>query len=411
MIKRVAMISLHECPLASSEGKERGGINVYVYELGKALGHLGWQVDMFTRKQDTVNPDNVRVTKNIRVVHLPAGPATPLPKQQLMNHIDEFSANLIAFIKSNNITYNAIHAHYYYSGLVVKNIIEQLSPTPMFVITFHTLGIMKQLVSRDEKSDDPITRIPSEQALVSSADKIITGSEAGKSYLIAFYQASEKRISVVSPGVDTSLFAPMSKKAARRQIGMPNTKHMILSVGRIDPVKGFDVLLAAVKILLSKKPELENNLCLCIVGGDVGQDKSSWNKELTRLNKLRSTLNLTMAVQFVPPMPQNKLPAYYNAADVVVMPSHYESFGMVALEALACGTPVIATDVTGISPILKSFPKGHIVSANNPLLLSERIKNVLKKRTRNKNLHQEMTSYDWQNVAKTVAQCYLGHAA
>lgn len=406
MNRHVAMISFHECPLAAREGKEQGGINVYTFELSKALTLLGWQVDMFTRKQDTINPDIVEISKHVRIIHLPAGPTSPLHKKELFLHVEEFSKNLLKYAARTNTSYSVVHAHYYYSGMVAKHCITRLMPVPQFIMTYHTLGIMKQLVSNNATANDILHRIQAEQDISRVADAIITASITGKQYLTSFYNVPKNKINVIPPGVDTTLFRPMNKKNARYRIGADRMKRLILSVGRIDPVKGFDVLLAAVKILLSSHPKLNGKLCLYIVGGDVGQDTISWNKELERLNALRTLLNLTATVQFILPQPQERLPDYYNAADVVVMPSHYESFGMVALEALSCSTPVIATDVTGISPMLKSLPHGHIVSANNPLLLAKQIKHVLFSKHRKSDIQYAVTQYDWINIAKRVATIY-----
>lgn len=388
------MISVHECPLASSEGKERGGINVYTFELSKALSRLGWQVDAFTRIQDDVNPRIVQVNDRFRVVHLPNGPHSPLSKKEMLRFLPEFTSALTPYIQR----YDIVHAHYYLSGLVAQEL------NVPFIMTFHTLGLMKQLVSRG-KSQDPDERIDLERKLVKSAKIIITASDAGKEYLTAMYDARQENVVTIPPGVDTSLFRPIDHASAKKRIGADPKHHVILSVGRIDPVKGFDVLLIALKMLFQHNPSLKGRVCLWIVGGDVEQPKSQWSRELKRLDDLRSALHLTTTVRFVPPQPQEELPYYYNAADVLVMPSHYESFGMVALEAIACGTPVIATDVTGISPIVKEFPQGHVVSANNPIALASEIEHVLKRPHQQENL-AALDAFTWDAVAKRVANVY-----
>ncbi len=411
MANRVALISVHECPLASSEGKERGGINVYTFELGKALTRLGWNVDAFTRIQDDKNPRLVQVTEGFRVIHLPNGPHTPLPKKHILAHLPEFTQSLKDFMKKEQITYDILHAHYYLSGIVALEIRDG-SPQgrddkPKIVMTFHTMGLMKQLVAGGTSPEDPADRVDLERAIAESADSIITSSETGKHYISSFYDCPEEKIRVIPPGVDTKLFRPMKKDVARAHIGMGSTERMILAVGRIDPVKGFDVLLAAMKILLHHRPDLGENICLCIVGGDVGQTKHQWSRELEKLDRLRTSLNLTTTVRFVPPQPQEELPFFYNAADVVVMPSHYESFGMVALEAIASGTPVIATDVTGISPILKELPQGHVVSANNPVLLAQKIEHVLMTPHGSIDRSPTIEAFDWSNIGNLIADEFL----
>lgn len=404
MGKRIAFISVHECPLASSEGKDRGGINVYTYELGRALSRLGWHVDAFTRIQDDIYERVVSVNERFRVIHLPNGPHTPLGKQEILDHLPEFTGGLVQFAEAENRPYDLMHAHYYLSGLVAEAANKTFPVHIPVVMTYHTMGLMKQLVSRGD-TQDPAPRISLERRLTTSLDHFVTASETGKEYLTTLYDADPERVSVIPPGVDTDLFRPIGKAQAQAEIGMePDTKS-ILAVGRIDPVKGFDTLLAAIKILLNRHPALTDTLCLTIVGGDMDQDKSVWSKELTRLESLRRALNLTTTVRFIPPQPQERLPFYYNAADVVVMPSHYESFGMVALEAVACATPVIATDVTGISQVLKGLPQGHIVSANNPVALAGEIYHVLsnpheKKRT------TDLSGFTWDSAAGRMAEVY-----
>jgi len=382
MIRKVAMISVHECPLASSEGKERGGINVYAFELSKALTKIGWQVDMYTRMQDTIHPTIVQVNNRARVIHIPAGPRTTIPKQHVIDHLPEFKKNMNAFIKNENVSYDLTHAHYYYSGVV---------STKPFVMTFHTLGMLR--------TGNFSHRIAIEKELVKNANAIIATSENDATYLKGLYNANPSHIKTILPGVDTMLFRNIQKEKAKRIIGADPNHRIILSVGRIDPVKGFDVLLYALKLLAIR------NVCLWIVGGDVEENRRAWNAEQTKLEKLRQTLDLETTVKFIPAQPQEKLPAYYNAAEVLVMPSHYESFGMVALEALACGTPVITTDVTGISPLVKTFPKGHIVSANNPILLSQKLAYVLSHPLQ-ENFRHDMSAFDWHETAKKVAKVY-----
>lgn len=406
--KRIAMVSVHECPLASSEGKERGGINVYVFELAKALTKLGWSVDMYTRMQDTVNPAIVSIGQHARVIHIPAGPKTPIPKQQVKNHLDEFIGNLATFIQSERLTYDYIHAHYYYSGLVATSLRQKLMPSVPLVMTFHTLGLLKQLTQTADTSEDLTYRIAVEKNLVASVDRIIATSDNERVYLTSLYNANKTHIITIPPGVDTTLFRNAPKDNAKDYIGADRKNRIILSVGRIDPVKGFDVLLYALKILVQTHPAAAKHVCLWIVGGDVEEKRRAWNSEQTKLESLRKTLGLDTAVTFIPAQPQEKLPNYYNAADVLVMPSHYESFGMVALEALACGTPVIATDVTGISPLVKSFPKGHIISANNPILLAQKLATVLTHPPSIGTTQVDtIAKFDWHITAQKIADAYV----
>ncbi len=405
-MKRIAMISVHECPLASSEGKERGGINVYVFELSKALSKLGWSIDIYTRVQDDTNPRVVQVSESIRVIHVPCGPHTPLSKKEILKAIDEFTQNVLIYIHAERLTYDVIHAHYYLSGIVAKAISQSLSPKIPWVMTYHTLGLMKQLVNHSAALEDPENRVALEKSLAHTATAIITTSENDTSYVSTLYDAPKNHVYTIPPGVDIRLFFPKPKTEAKKILNSENDHHIVLAVGRIDPVKGFDVLLYAIKILLIKQPQLAAELCLWIVGGDVGENSDTWSAELTRLKHLQDELNLSATVRFIPAQPQEKLVNYYNAADVVVMPSHYESFGMVALEALACDRPVITTDVMGISPILKEFPKGHVISANNPVLLAEQLLHVLTEPHGYYKNEKAMQKFDWETVAKNISALY-----
>ncbi len=404
MNKRVAMISVHECPLASSEGKERGGINVYVYELSKALARLGWEVDAYTRIQDTVNPRVVPVSDRFRVIHIPNGNPMPLSKKDILAAVPEFTNHMRKYMEEHSLSYDVFHGHYYLSGLVASQL-RQASDTPL-IMTFHTLGLMKQLVARSKDALDPIERVPIEKRLIHEADRVITSSETGKEYLAALYDAPENKIVTIPPGVDTTLFHNIPMGEAKKHIHADPKHRIVLAVGRIDPVKGFDVLLVALKMLLRRRTDLSDHLCLWIVGGDIGQNQTQWSRELKKLNHLRESLHMSATVKFVPPQPQEELPYYYNAAEVLVMPSHYESFGMVALEAIACGRNVIATDVTGISPILKDLPQGHVIGANNPIALSDQIEHVLD-HPRNQNVtNTSVESFDWKTIAGKVAGVY-----
>lgn len=408
-MKRIAMISVHECPLASSEGKERGGINVYTFELAKALARQGIAVDAFTRVQDDVNAREVRVMENFRVIHLPNGPHKPLSKKEILASLPEFSQNLVGYMKAHGISYDVLHAHYYLSGRAAMDVNALLPRRIPIVMTFHTLGLLKQLAVATSSREDPPERVAIERDLVSACDRIITTSDNNIVYLTSLYNADGQKVVSIPPGVDTSLFTPGNQRESRRAIGAHADGPMILAVGRIDPVKGFDVLLYAMKILLHDAPDLAAKACVCIIGGDVGENRSLWSRELTKLDALRTTLDLETTVQFVRPQPQDKLADFYRAADVLVMPSHYESFGMVALEALACATPVITTDVTGVTPIVRSIPKGHIVSANNPILLAKALEHVLSRPPYGQPDGEppvDMTPFDWKETARKIAGVY-----
>jgi len=407
-LQRVSMISFHTCPLASQEGKETGGMNVYVLELSKQLSRQGIAVDVFTRSQDDHQPHIVQVDPLFRVIHLPAGPEAPVPKKQLIQHLPEFVRNYQAFVQKHGVTYDVMHCHYYLSGLAGLTINEQAETPIPLIMTFHTLALMKNLVARDELEREETERIEAEMMLVRLADKIIAPSESDRSYLQYLYQSSADKVVVIPPGVDIELFKPMDRRVAKAHLGIDPNEHIILFCGRIEPLKGIDNLLYAMKIMVEQKPNL--NVCLWIIGGDVSQKTSLWSPELRKLEHLRQLLKLTPVVHFAGQQLQEVLPFYYNAADVVVMPSHYESFGMAAAEAMACGIPVITTNVAGISGLIDEQDEFLITSVNNPLLLASQIGLLLTDSAKHDEISQRVShkvqNLGWATIATKVIGLY-----
>lgn len=243
------MVSYHTCPLASQEGKETGGMNVYVLELSKRLAEQGHWVDIYTRCQDPSNQKVVQVAPRLRLLHLLAGPASYLPKKELAPFLDAFIQKMTEFMAEEQLEYDAWHAHYYYSGLVGLSLREKWlgtqpagrkfkSKTTPLIMTFHTLALMKNLVGRDEGEKEDSPRVAAENLLVQQVDQIIAPSLSDQQYLQYLYQASSSKITVVPPGVDTQLFRPLSKKLAREVVGLLPKQKMLLFVGRIEPQKG-----------------------------------------------------------------------------------------------------------------------------------------------------------------------------
>jgi D-inositol-3-phosphate glycosyltransferase len=405
------MISYHTCPLASEEGKETGGMNVYVLHTAKELAKQGFLVDIFTRSQNIDQPHIVHIAENLRLMHIKAGPEsyilpnTEENKMNFLSYIPEFIDNIKAFQENESITYDVIDAHYYLSGQAGLELKKSNNNAPL-IVTFHTLALMKNLVARNGLSEAEERRIEIETQLTKEADMVITPSENEKNYVEYLYHGTQSKIQVISPGVDTTLFHPMDKMKSKQSVEAELDHKMILFVGRIDPVKGLDVLLYAMRILFAKNPEMK--ACLWIVGGDVSQKPETWSKELQKLEQLQKLLGLHTTVKFVGQKHQHDLPKYYNAADLVVMPSHYESFGMTALEAMACGTPVLTTNVTGVSELLEEACQKHITTANNPLLMADAIKNILEHHHAHEDeeLFETVKHYDWKNVAEKIASVY-----
>lgn len=382
---KIAVISYHTCPLSDEEDPEFGGLNTYVLELSKALAKRNIVVDIFTRSVDPKSPTIVNVSENLRVIHLKP----------------DFLESFYAF---GEINYDLISAHYYLSGLIGLEIKNKLK-APL-IVTFHTLALMKNLVARGEDENGDIKRLETELLLVQKADKIIATSEADFEYIHTLYNCPREKISVLIPGVDLNIFRPIDKEVAKKKIGVGPNHKLILFVGRIDPLKGIDVLLYAIKIIIQKYLSL--NVCLWIVGARNIEDRRKWSKELKRLTEIKRVLEITSQVKFVGKKSKEELPFYYNSAEVVIMPSQYESFGIAALEAMACGVPVITTDVTGISGLLDKEHSLLLTSANNPIMLSRKIKHLMTNNTErekiSKQLLDRVQGLSWENQAEKFIQ-------
>jgi D-inositol-3-phosphate glycosyltransferase len=369
----IAMLSYHTCPLAILGGKNTGGMNVYVRELTRSLGRAGVHVDVFTRSQDE---HIAQVSHDLgyfnRVVHVPAGPEISLPKDQLSTHIDEFAEGILAFSEKKNIQYDLVHSHYWLSGLAGA-ILQDAWDVPLLQM-FHTLGLMKQRIGRtpDEREGD--YRIEGERSVLDRSDLIVAATEAERSQLEMLYGLNHQKVRIVPPGVDIHHFYPIPQDEAKEAIGIPVKDRMALFVGRIEPLKGLDTLIKAISIVKKNCKAFECPHYLAIIGGDPEEDKEMMSAEMRRLQTLCEQLGLDDMVLFLGKRDQNSLPYYYSAAEVVVMPSHYESFGMVALEAMACGTPVIASRVGGLAFLIKEGKTGYFVPSQDPEALANKLR-------------------------------------
>lgn len=404
---RVAQILYHTCPLASEEGKESGGANVYVLKLSEELSKRGVQVDMFTRSEDENAKKVIELNKNLRLIHVKAGPEKTLPKKELINFIPEFVENLQKYVGREQ--YDILDCHYFMSGIAALSLLRTMNYEPRTLITFHTLGLIKNLVARSEAEMESEVRINAEGEIVKKFDAIIAPSTNERDYLHFLYGAPRSKIQIISPGYDEKLFKTMDKAEARRKIGADPEHKIILFVGRIEPLKGIDSLMYAMKILVEECPSCQ--ICLWIVGGEKNQLKTD-NQELQKLHELQKSLNLRTSVKFIDHVPQHELVNYYNAADVVVMPSHYESFGMTALEAMACETPVITTNIAGISGMLEEKHKAGVISAGNPILLAGKIKEIIQNGKDHDKLSAEIKKsikdLTWGSTAEKVTKVYEG---
>jgi D-inositol-3-phosphate glycosyltransferase len=406
---RIAMLSYHTCPLATLGGKDTGGMNVYVRDLTRALGHLGVHVDVFTRSQDEHVPHVLHdLGYGNRVVHVPAGPEHPLPRVQLTGFIPDFTRGILAFAAEKQLNYDLIHSHYWMSGLAALEL-KQTWSVPV-VQMFHTLGEMKNRVARSSSElEDPI-RLENERIIIRKADHLVAATQAEKSQLRFLYAADESRIRILPPGVDTSRFYPIPKDEARAAIGIPPQENMVLYVGRIEPLKGIETLLRSIAEL-RHKGILSDCLCnLAVIGGDPDVSPEDMTAEMSRLQALSRELGISDVVIFLGKRSQDSLPYYYSAAEAVIMPSHYESFGMVALEAMACGTPVIASQVGGLAFLVRDEVTGfHVPDSDTPALTRSLMRLVTTPGLSQKMGEQAAAyarGYAWEKIAPRMVELY-----
>ena len=405
----IAMISYHTCPLAILGGKNTGGMNVYVRELTRFLGRQGVHVDVYTRSQDEHIPS---VSHDLgffnRVVHIPAGPEIYLPKEQIWHFTDVFAEGIIDFADRKGITYDLIHAHYWMSGMAGA-ILKAKWSIPMLQM-FHTLGLLKQQIARSAEEHEGEYRISGEDSVIGAADRIIAATEAEHKQLVDLYSVDPQKITIIPPGVNTNHFYPIPQDEAKEAIGIPVQDRMALFVGRIEPLKGLDTLVRAMGILKRTCKTFRCPHYLAIIGGDPEEDPDEMSAEMVRIQNLCEELGLDDMILFLGKRSQTTLPYYYAAAEVVVMPSHYESFGMVALEAMACGTPVIASRVGGLAHLIKDGVTGYFVPAQDPEALAAKLRLLFNDEQLHTRLSTQAATYAhefcWESITAQMVEVY-----
>ena len=405
----IAMISYHTCPLATLGGKDTGGMNVYVREVTRQLGRRGVHVDVFTRSQDEHVPHVLHdLGYGNRVVHIPAGPEHPLPKQQLATYLPEFAAGILKFTAEKGVHYDLIHSNYWMSGLAARDL-KAAWDAPI-VHMFHTLGLMKNRVALSPAEMEGSYRADGEREVIRTADRLIAATLAEKSQLHFLYQAPEDKIIIVPPGVDTSRFYPIPVDEARESIGLPSGERILLFVGRIEPLKGLDTLLRAIALLRESGVQCQAPHFLVVIGGDPDASGENLTSEMARLQALSRELGLNDLVLFLGKRAQDTLPYYYSAADVLIMPSHYESFGMVALEAMACGTPVVASQVGGLAFLVQDGQTGFAVPNGDVPALSDCLTRLLTDSALRETLGLQAAAYarqySWENIVDRLLAVY-----
>ena len=390
---KIAMLSVHGCPLTELGAGESGGMQLYIRALSRELGRQGHQVDVYTRR---VHPDLPRVVPfgpNARVIHLDAGEPAPMEKNSVFDVLPEFVANLDRFRESEEINYDYIHSHYWLSGWVGERLARRWDRPN--VTMFHTLGRLKnQAMAEGVESD---LRIGVEQDLIRDADRIIASSDHERQALVELYGARRERVAIVPCGVDLDRFRAVDQGQARARLGVEGD--VLVFVGRMDPIKGLDLLLRSVALLRHR-----SQLTLLVVGG------ASDDLELPRYESLASALGLGSRVRFCGTVPQEQLPIYYSAASVCVVPSYYESFGLVAMEALACGTPVVGSMVGGLPTVVHDDENGLLVPKRTPQAFAEKIERILQGPSYRQQLaalaRPSVERFGWGAVAEQVTEVY-----
>jgi len=357
--RRVATLMVHTSPLDQAGTGDAGGMNIYVVEAAQNMAAMGVQVDIFTRRTDTDIADVVEVSPGVRVIQLNVGPVSGVTKEQLPKLIPELS---VAFSKAmSNDHYDVIHSHYWISGKVAMPVAKELG-IPL-VHTMHTMARVKNLNLAEGETPEPMIRVQGETQVVAAADALVANTDAEAASLVSLYEACPDNVLVVSPGVNLKVFTPGSGRAAAREVvDLDKDAHIISFVGRIQPHKGPEVLIRAIAEMVSHSPHLRQKLITNIIGGASGANQS----EVERLKELVSWLGIADVVRFAPPVPREDLPQWYRASDLVCVPSYSESFGLVALEAQACGTPVVATAVGGLRTAVADGISGVLVDGHNP---------------------------------------------
>ena len=394
---RVAMLSVHTCPLAAPGGKETGGMNVYVRETARELARMGAHVDVFTRSQNATIPRVVEMGQGARVIHLPAGPEAPMPREEVHRHLDQFVAGVDAFRWDEALDYDIIHAHYWLSGVAGLRLRETWG-APLIQM-FHTLGRLKNSVAQTPAEVEPELRITEEARIVDTADRVVAANVVERAHLVWYYGARADRVAVVPCGVDTELFQPMAPATAKDLLEL-GPEPLLLYVGRLQPIKGLETLLEAMT-------RLPGGSKLLIIGGD--QDEPE-NGHGAHLRARVSALGLGRRVHFLGAQPQRRLRLFYAAAAATVMPSYYESFGMVALEAMACGSPVVASRVGGLTTTIQDGVTGHLVPDGDPPALAARLAGLLHDGAERERLGRAATrwaaEHRWPCVAEAVCRLY-----
>lgn len=401
------MISDHSDPLASLGGEESGGQNVYVNALASQLAHKGHTVHVLTRLNNPADPTEETAESGYTVFRAPVGPSGFIPKEEFALHLDAFAEAALA--RAAVGSYDIIHSHYWLSGVTGVRI-RQSYAIPL-VHTFHSLGKVKHATLRGIDPSHKRQRERAEMSIVQHADCLLTESPDERSNLIRLYRADPSRITVVPAGVDTTLFHPRSKQKARAELGIRH-QHVLLYVGRFVAQKGLPTLLKAfARLRASLLPEEREDVLLLLVGGDLTKRTKKQSAIQQKLQNIINELALGSSVRIVGKVPNEELPTYYQAADFCVIPSRYEPFGIVPLEAMACGKPVVASFVGGMKSTVRNLYTGFHARPNADDDFAQKMKHLLSNASLCKEFGQHgrrrtVAEYSWDSISERVLSCY-----
>lgn len=400
--RRVATLSVHTSPLDQPGAGDAGGMNVYIVEVSRRLAERGVEVDVFTRATSSDLPPVVEMAPGVTVRHVSAGPFEGLGKEELPGQLCAFTAAVLreeALHEEGH--YDLVHSHYWLSGQVGWLARDRWS-VPL-IHTAHTLAKVKNEALADGDRPEPRSRVIGEEQVVAEADRLVANTDEEARQLVRHYDADPARTLVIPPGVDLDRFAPGDRTAARRAVGVPGDALVLLFVGRIQPLKAPDVLLHAAARLLADDPALRTRLRVHVVGAPSGSGLAAPHQ----LEKLAVTLGIADVVRFFPPQPPDRLAEHYRAADVAVVPSHNESFGLVALEAQACGTPVVAAAVGGLRTAVRDGVSGVLVAGHDPADYAAAVRAVLARRELlSVGARRHAARFSWDRTADSLVAAY-----
>jgi D-inositol-3-phosphate glycosyltransferase len=401
---RVAVVSLHTSPLDQPGTGDSGGMNVYIRAAAERLAAQGVDVDVFTRCRGRGVPQVQELSAGSRIIQVKAGPCDPVPKEDLPRFLPEFLGGVLATEREEGRGYDLVHSHYWLSGWVGRSA-KEIWSVPL-VASFHTLGKVKNYSLARGEPPEPGARLAGEEAVIREADRIMAATPAEAAQLVGLYRADPDRIRLVPPGVDHELFFPRPRDEARARLHLTGVR-LVLFVGRLQSHKGPDIAIRTLAEAIAREPARTGDVVLAVVGGPSG---ASHGAEVARLMDLASALGVEERVVFFPPQPQSRLADFYAAAECLLVPSRSESFGLVALEAQACGTPVVAASVGGLRYVVQEGKTGFLVEGHDPADHAERLLRILQDPRESRRLGKagvvQSLRFSWDATAAEILAVY-----